>query len=94
VISLAEVVEGPVVLHVCDAVHGLGVRAHARRREHSLAETEKQKIHNFNFRIRERLLQSRTERTLHTFVPTQYAKLRVTVMGTLLLKCYTFTFLD
>jgi hypothetical protein len=44
VICLAEVVEGPVVLHVCDAVHGLGVRAHARRGEHSLAETERQKI--------------------------------------------------
>jgi hypothetical protein len=53
VICLAEVVEGPVVLHVRDAVHGLGVRAHARRREHSLAETERQKIHNFNFQIRE-----------------------------------------
>jgi hypothetical protein len=71
VICLTEVVEGPVVLHVRDAVHGLSVRAHARRREHRLAKTERQKIQNFNFRIRERLLQSRTERTLHTFVPTQ-----------------------
>ncbi len=63
-ICLAEVVERPVVLHVRDAVHGLGVRAHARRSEHSLAETERQKkfkILTFGF---ERLLQSRTERTL------------------------------
>jgi len=41
-ISLAEVVEGPVVLHVRDAVHSLGVGAHARRREHSLAEAEQE----------------------------------------------------
>jgi hypothetical protein len=94
VICLAEVVEGPVVLHVCDTVHGLGVRAHTRRREHSLAETKRQKIHNFNFQIRERLLQSRTERTLHTFVPTQYGMLRLSVIRTLLLfKCSVSTLL-
>jgi len=38
---------------------------------------------NFNFQIRERLLQTLTERTLHTFLPTQYGMLRLSVIRTL-----------